>query len=300
MRKILKNLHYLTVICIGLQLVLTPGIAQSDTAFVNSFWNTLGFGEHNALTDWSEAGKIEFSVLDYSGILYIKNDFDSLYIGVRVYGELSDGLTWRINFDVDSDSVWAEDAKTLELTGDPEDLDFSYDDEYYVQNYPQAFPDLQSDNFDASMRTFTSVGRVNTIFELEIPLQTDDYLHDLQIQNPETTIIGLSMDVFITDTATNGTWKGNPYPNYANASNYNHILFAGPQDRRIPVFEEEEEPIPTTTALPEESTAPESTETKSYTREAADAASAFEGWAAVLGIFVTTIILTKFRRRKEA
>ncbi|MFX0016348.1 MAG: hypothetical protein ACFE98_17280 [Candidatus Hermodarchaeota archaeon] len=292
------NLQYLIIIFIGFQLVVMPGMAQNDTAFVNSFWNTLGFGKNNAITDWSEAGKIDFSILDYSGLLYLKNDFNSLYIGVRIYKEITEDIIWRINFDVDSDGVWAEDAKVVKLNGEP---DFSYDDEYYIQNHPQAFPDQQSDNFAASMRTFTSVGRVNTIFELKIPLQTNDQLHDLQVQNPETTIIGLSMDVFLPDTDTNGTWRGGPYPNFANASNYIHILFAGPQDRRIPVFEEEEEPVPTTPPPQEETT--EFTETMAESTETqpeAAAGASFEVWIALLGLFITTFILIRHRRRRVA
>lgn len=292
MKKLQKNLNLLIITCISLQFFLTPGITRGDSAFVNSFWNTLGYGEYNVLTDWSEAGKIDFSVLEFAGILYIKNDFDSLYIGVRIKEEITDNLTWRLNFDVDADNNWAEDAKTLTLQGEPDNLVFSNDDEYYIQNYPQAFPDLQSDNFIASMRNFTSVGKKNTIFELKIPFQTNDHLHDLQVQSPETTIIGLSMDVFYIDTGINGTWRGNSYPDYANASNYVHILFAGPQDRKIPVFEEEEEPIQTTT--------PTTELTEPHTYETVAAASSFEVGLAVLGLFATVFIVSKFRRRKKA
>ena len=292
MKKLQKNLHILIITCISLQLLLIPGIAN-DAAFVNSFWNTLDVGENHVLTDWSEAGKIDFSVLDFTGFLYIKNDFDSLYIGIRILDEITDNLTWRVNFDVDADSQWAEDAKTLTLHKGA----FSYDDEYFIQNYPQSYPDSQSDNFKASMRNFTSVDRKNTIFELEIPFQTNDHLHDLQVQSPETTIIGLSMDVFYIDTGTNGTWKGMPYPDYANASNYIYIHFAGPQDRKIPVFEEEE-PLPTTIPATKEESTSESEETHGvdYAR---GAASSFEVWIAFLGIFTTAFILGKFRRRNE-
>ena len=197
-------------------------------------------------------------------------------------------MTWRFNFDVDADGEWAEDAKSLTLQVKPEKLVFSYDDEYYIQNHAQSYPDSQSDNFEASMRTFTSVGRINTIFELKIPFQTNDHLHDLQVQSPETTIIGLSMDAFYIDTGLNGTWRGNSYPDYANASNYIHILFAGPQDRKIPVFAEEE-PLPETT-------------TDWRERRPGDYASAssFEVWIAFLGILATTFILGNFRRRNKA
>ncbi|MFX1283587.1 MAG: hypothetical protein ACFFB5_08025 [Promethearchaeota archaeon] len=296
MKKLQKK-HYLFIItCLSLQFFITPGIVQGETAFVNSFWNTLGYGEHNVLTDWSEAGSIDFSVLDFTGVLYIKNDFDSIYLGIRIFDKITENLTWRVNFDVDADNNWAEDAKAIKLQGAPNNFVFSYDDEYYIQNYPQAFPDLQSDNFYSSMRNFTSVGRKNTIFELTIPFQTNDPLHDLQVQNPETTIIGLSMDVFYIDTGINGTWRGNSYPNYANASNYVHILFAGPQDRKVPEFEEEEEPLPTTT---------KTTETKSstgppYDIKEAGAAHSFEVIPAFIGLVAISLILGKFGRRKKA
>ncbi|MFX0211358.1 MAG: hypothetical protein ACFFDT_35590 [Candidatus Hodarchaeota archaeon] len=290
-----QKIYLFIIIYSSLQFFITPSIVRGNTAFVNSFWNTLGYGEYNVLTDWSEAGSTDFSVSDFTGVLYIKNDFDSLYVGIRIKDEITNNLTWRLNFDVDADNNWAEDAKSLTLKGEPDKLVFSYDDEYYIQNYPQAFPDLQSDNFIASMRNFTSVGQKNTIFELKIPFQTNDHLHDLQVQNPETTIIGLSMDVFYIDTGINGTWRGISYPNYANASNYVHILFAGPQDRKVPVFEEEEKPIQTTTSLTTET---ELTEPPEYEKVAA--ASSFEVGLAVLGLFVTVFIVSKFRRRKKA
>ena len=250
---------------------------------------------YNVLTDWSEAGRIDFSVLDFTGILYIKNDFKSLYIGIRIRENITDNMTWRVNFDVDSDCKWAEDAKSLTVQVEPGKKLFSYEDEYYIQNYAQPFPDSQPDNFVASMRTFTSVGRLNTIFELKIPFQTDDHIHDLQVQSPETTIIGLSMDAYYIDTGLNGTWRGDIHPDFANSSNYIQILFAGPQDRKIPLFEEEEPPPETEAPAITSETTELSTEW-----EEADAASSFDGWIAFLGIFVTTLILGKFRRRNKA
>ena len=286
--------HYLLIIaCICLQFLLTPTLANNNDTFVNSFWNTLGYGQYTVLTDWSEAGKIEFTILNFTGSLYIKNDYSYLYLGVRILDDITDeDLIWRINFDVDADGGWAEDAKTLTL----EDRYFSYDDEYYLQNYPEAYSDLQQDDFTASKRTFTSVGIENTIFELKIPLQTDDHLHDLQIQNPETTIIGISMDVILDDLGINGTWKGGTYPDYANASNYVHVLFAGPQDRKIPVFEEEEKPPPAETTPPEEETSYE-TYSGYPPKEGIAAASSFEGWLVLLSISVMTVLVTRFRRR---
>ena len=296
MKKLPKNLHLFIIACISLQLVLMPRVTSGDTAFVNSFWNTLDFGDYNVLTDWSEAGRIDFSVLDFTGILYIKNDFNSLYIGIRIRENITDNMTWRINFDVDADGEWAEDAKTITLQVKPEKLVFSYEDEYYIQNYAQSFPDSQPDNFDASMRTFTSVGLINTIFELKIPFQTNDLLYDLQVQSPETTIIGLSMDAYYIDTGLNGTWRGDSYPDFANASNYIQILFAGPQDRKIPMFEGEE-PLPKTTQTTKEESETESEDTSGEYGIAA--ASSFEVWIAFLGILATAIILSKFGRRNK-
>ncbi|MFX0211361.1 MAG: hypothetical protein ACFFDT_35605 [Candidatus Hodarchaeota archaeon] len=290
MKRTNKKHYFLIIACICMQLLLIPTLAKNNDTFVNSFWNTLGYGQYTVLTDWSEAGKTEFSILDFTGSLYIKNDYSYLYLGVRIFDDISDeDLIWRINFDVDADGGWAEDAKTLTL----EDRYLSYDDEHYLQNYPEAYSDLQQDDFTASKRTFTSVGIENTIFELKIPLQTDDHLHDLQIQNPETTIIGISMDVVLADSGINGTWKGGTYPDYANASNYAHVLFAGPQDRKIPVFEEEEKPPPAETTEEEASSEydyPPSGKTEG-------AASSFEVWLALLSIIIVTISLNKYRRR---
>ncbi|UCG01392.1 MAG: hypothetical protein JSW11_17455 [Candidatus Heimdallarchaeota archaeon] len=286
----LKKHHLLIITCIGIQFLLIPAFANSNSSFINSFWNTLGYGDYNVLTDWSEAGKVEFSILDFAGFLYIKNDYESIYLGVRVLDEI-DNLTWRINFDVDADGGWAEDAKALTLRNQI----FSYDDEYYLQNNPEAFSDAQQDDFTASMRTFTSVNRENTIFELKIPLQTNDHLHDLQVQNPETTIIGISMDVELDDSGINGTWKGSSYPDYANASNYVNILFAGPQDRKIPVFEEEEEPPPEeTTELEEETTSTGYGYPPGMER---GAATSFEAWIVLISIAFVTILGSKKRRR---
>ncbi|MFX0122561.1 MAG: hypothetical protein ACFFAE_02930 [Candidatus Hodarchaeota archaeon] len=292
MKKLLKKHHILIITFISIHFLLIPAFAKSNDTFINSFWNTLGYGDYNVLTDWSEAGKIEFSVLNFTGFLYIKNDYDSMYLGVRILDEITDNLTWRINFDVDADGRWAEDAKALFVYKQA----FSYDDEYYLQNNPEAYSDAQEDDFTASMRTFSSVGRENTIFELEIPLQTNDHLHDLQVQNPETTIIGLSMDVLLTDLDINGTWKGSSYPDFANASDYIHILFAGPQDRKIPVFEEEEEPPETTEGEIETSSEP------GYPPSPGDemaAASSFEVWMTLLSILTVTILVGKYQRRNN-
>ncbi|MHA2245977.1 MAG: hypothetical protein ACXADY_13525 [Candidatus Hodarchaeales archaeon] len=287
MKKIQKNLAILIITFINLQFLLIPGIANDDAAFVNSFWNTLDFGGEDVLNAWLEAGKIDFSLLDFSATLYIKNDFDSFYLGIRIRENITDDMTWRVNFDVDADGKWAEDAKSLTLKVELDSV--YYNDEYYIQNHAQSFPDSQSDDFIASMRTFTSVGIVNTIFQLKIPFQTNDYLHDLQVQSPETTIIGLSIDAFYIDTGLNGTWRGNSYPDYANASNYIQILFAGPQDRQIPEFAEQEEPdISETTFDPRER----------YPEDYASAGS-FEVWIAFLGILATTSIFSNFRRRKK-
>lgn len=299
--KKLPKISYLFILpLICLQFLFMFGPTSGNTSFVNSFWNTLGYGVHDGFDDWSEAGKVDFSILNFTGTLYIKNDFSDVYIGVLIVGKMTDDITWRVNFDVDADGVWAEDAKSVTFQGAPDNLVFTYDDEYYLQNNPQSFPDSSPDNFIASTRNFSLGGFDYTIFELKIPLLTDDYLHDLQVQDPETTTIGLSLDVYFPDTIQNGTWKGGSYPDFANASNYLQILFAGPQDRKVPVFDQ---PIlPTTTSTTTEWYPPGTTATGPPGDEGTEgvaAASSFEGWTALLGIGVIVFLVGKSHRRKK-
>ncbi|MFX0151792.1 MAG: hypothetical protein ACFFAJ_13475, partial [Candidatus Hodarchaeota archaeon] len=89
------------------------------------------------------------------------------------------------------------------------------------------------------------------------------------------------------------TWKGGQYPNYANASSYEQILFAGPQDRRIPIFEEEIPP--TTSEIP--STTTTEPPPDDY-REEAGAAGSFESWVGLLALVVTVFTLRKIQKRK--
>ena len=295
MKKITKIIYLITIICICLQSLFIIGNTRGNTSFMNSFWNTLGYGLHSGLDDWSEAGKVDFSILNFTGTLYIKNDYSDVYIGVLIVGKIANNITWRINFDIDADGEWAEDAKALILRGAPNNLVFTYEDEYYLQNNPQAFPDSAPDNFIASTRNFSLHGFDYSIFELKIPLLTDDYLHDLQVQDPETTTIGLSIDVFNLDTTQNGTWRGETYPNFAKTSNYLQILFAGPQDRKTPQFDQPTPPTTTTEWKPPGTTE----EDTKYPPVAAGAATSFEGWIALLGIGVTVLMVGKGHRRKK-
>ncbi len=264
---------------------------EADTLFINNFWNTLGYGDNSVMTDWSEAGRVDFSILDFTSALYLKNDYTNLYLGIVILGEINESLIWRVNFDVDADTVWAEDCKELRLTPAGESLTFSYLDKNYLQNVLEPFNDSSSD-FIASNRVFSQVGNVYTILELRIPLQTSDFRSDLQVSDPEATIIGLSIDVFNIDTVENDTWRGGTYPNYADSSNYGQILFAGPQDRKIPIFEEE---LPPTTTVPP--TTIQTTQPGDY-RESA--ASSFEGWIGLLAIGTAVFMFRRKRWRNNS
>jgi hypothetical protein len=209
-----------------------------------------------------------------------------------ILGEIGENLTWRINFDVDADSKWAEDCKEITIFVLSGDLSFNYQDRHYIQNNPVPYNDSFANDFLSTYRIFSSAGNDYTIFELEIPFQTNDYHRDLQVQDPENSIIGLSIDVFKIDLAQNETWKGGQFPNYANASSYEEVLFAGPQDRRIPIFEEEIPPttseIPTTTTVPP----PGPDDEGEY-----GAAGSFESWVGLLALVVTVFIVRKIQKR---
>lgn len=293
MKRNFKTLYLLVLAFLSLQTLFMSNIS-GNTSFINSFWNTLGFGENNVLTDWSEAGKEDFSLLGFTGALYIKNDYSQFYLGVLILGEIGVNLTWRLNFDVDADGGWAEDCKELNISVIGGDFDFKFQDRYYIRNNPQPFDDSSSNDYSASYRTFSYAGNEYIVFELNIPFQTADFYRDLQVQDPETTIIGFSMDVFKIDTAQNGTWKGGQYPNYANAADYTQILFAGPQDRRTPVFEEE--PLPTTSEITEDKS---SEPNGPPTIEEAGAASSFEVWVGLFAIFIVVITIRKIQRRSQ-
>ena len=189
MRKIPKVLYKTFLVFILIQLLFIS-TSRGETVFINSFWNTLDFGETSVLTEWSEAGKVDFSMLGFTGTLYIKNDFNSILLGVLLLGEITENLTWRINFDVDSDSLWAEDCKEISVIVIDNTPNFYFQDRYYIQNNPQPYNDSLTNDFSGSTRIFSQIDNQYTIFELNIPLQTTDLLKDLQVHNLESTIIG--------------------------------------------------------------------------------------------------------------
>ena len=164
-------------------------------------------------------------------------------------------------------------------------------DKYYLQNVPDPFDDTSSD-YTASKREFSQVGNNYTILELRIPLQTNDLRSDLQVSDPEATIIGLSIDLFNVDSVENDTWKGGIYPNYADSSNYGQILFAGPQDRKIPIFEDELPPTTTTKTYPAETT-----QIQDY---GTAAAPSFEGWISLLAIGTAVFMFRRRQWRKDS
>lgn len=291
MKKIGRIIYFTIIILTIVHSVLYLNKVDGKSVFLNSYWNVTGLSSEEGLNDWNEAGKVDFSVLDYAGTIYIKNDYSKMYFGILFPGEITDSLTWRLNFDVDVDGGWSEDCKEMRYIK-TETTKFSYEDKYYFQNNPQPFSDVStSDDFTASMRTFTLLDNPYTIFEVTVPFQTNDLLQDLQIQDPETTIIGFSMDVFKVDLAQNGSWMGGQHPNYANASNFAHILFAGPQDRKVPQFEEEAPPTTTTTT----------TTTRTTTRtELAPAASSFEVLPGLLALLSMFLIYRRYKRRSNS
>ena len=290
MMKIAQKKYTIFLLFLFSQMVFLQTI-EAETLFINNFWNTLGYGDNSVMTDWSEAGRVDFSILEFTSALYLKNDYTNLYLGIVILGEINESLIWRVNFDVDADTVWAEDCKELKLTLVEEAIVFSYQDKYYLQNVPNPFDDTSSD-YTASKREFSQVGNNYTILELKIPLQTNDFRSDLQVSDPEATIIGLSIDLFNVDSVENDTWKGGTYPNFADSSNYGQILFAGPQDRKIPIFEDELPPTTTTKTYPAETT-----QIPDY---GTAAASSFEGWISLLAIGTAVFMFRRRQWRKDS
>jgi hypothetical protein len=288
MMKIAQKKYTIFLVFLFSQMIFLQSI-QAETIFINNFWNTLDYGENPVLTDWSEAGRVDFSILGFTNGLYLKNDYSNLYLGLVILGEINETLIWRVNFDADADTVWAEDCKELTLTVVGQTISLSYQDMYYLQNEPDPDNDTSID-YSATKRTFTQIGNNYLILELRIPLLTNDLLSDFQVSDPESNIIGISIDVFNIVTEENDTWRGGTYPNYADSSNYGQILFAGPQDRKIPIYEHE---IPPTTTTAPPGTTTETTET----RDAMGAASSFEGWISLLSIGVTAFMIRRRQRR---
>ena len=287
--KIAQKKHTIFLVFLFSQLIILQTV-QAETIFINNFWNTLGYGENSVMTDWSEAGRVDFSVLGFTNALYLKNDDSHLYLGIVILGEINESLIWRVNFDADADTIWAEDCKELALTVIGESIIFQYYDLYYGQNDPNPYNDSSID-YSAAKRVFSQVGKSYLIMELKIPLLTSDFLSDFQVSDPESTIIGLSIDVFNTVTTENDTWKGGTYPNYADSSSYAQILFAGPQDRKIPIYEHE---LPPTTPI---TTQP--LETTEFDIREAGAASGFEGWVGLLAVGATFFIIRKKQWRSK-
>ncbi|MHA2108507.1 MAG: hypothetical protein ACW99R_12425 [Candidatus Hodarchaeales archaeon] len=271
-----------------IQFCMTSNVFADETVFITSYWNTTDHTSSLGLDDWNEAGSVGFSISGYKGNIYVKNDHQNLYLGVLILGELNSSVTWRVNFDIDSDGYWAEDAKELRVIEDGiNEYQLEIDDQRYLQGDPIPYSDSQPDDFTAKLRSLEYFGENYSIFELTVPLQSDDLLNDLQVTNPEESIIGVSLDVFNEDLGFNGTWKGNSYPNYANSVNYAQIIFAGPQDRQIPIFQEEP-PLVTTTTTEDEDRVPLE----------GGAADGFELWIGLLSIGF--ISYTLYWRRRNS
>jgi hypothetical protein len=277
-------------VCLGLIGLLTIHVCISSSfiarelVFITSYWNTLDYDSGEGLDDWNEAGKVGFSFLGYSGNIYVKNDYQNVYLGILVHGKTNFSTTWRINFDIDADSYWAEDAKELRVSGGGL---LTIDDQTYLQGDPIPYSDSQSSDFTAKLRNLELFGEDYSIFEVTIPFKSDDLLNDLQVTNPEESIIGVSLDVFDEISGSNATWKGASYPFYANSANFAQIIFAGPQDRQIPIFEEAPPVITTTTA--------EETEERSYEE---GAASGFEIWMSIFTMGLLVYILVNRRKTR--
>ncbi|MHA1215421.1 MAG: hypothetical protein ACTSR2_10145 [Candidatus Hodarchaeales archaeon] len=275
------------IVALVLQFYAINGSHSSNILFITSYWNTSSINTGTGLDDWSEAGNVAFLISGIQGTFYVKNDYQDLYLGILILGEPNSSISWRVNFDVDTDGYWAEDAKELTIIEDGDGFKLEIDDQNYLQGDPTPYSDPQSDDFSARMRIFTYFGKNYTILELTIPLQSNDLLNDMQITSPEESIVGVSLDVFYNELGTNGTWKGSPYPNYAQSSNYAHIIFAGSQDRQIPIFEEE--PPGTTETWPEDTQYP-------FTERAA-ASFGFEFWVTLVTIAIISTILYRERKR---
>ncbi|PWI47210.1 hypothetical protein CEE45_12985 [Candidatus Heimdallarchaeota archaeon B3_Heim] len=286
MKKLRLLVYAFIVGFLTLQFCITSGLITEEIQFITSYWNTTDYDSGIGLDDWNEAGGINFIFSGYKGKLYVKNDNLNLYLGILILGEPNGSMTWRVNFDIDADGYWAEDVKELGIVengGGGYQLEI--DDQRYLQGDPTPYSDSKSDDFTAVLRIFDYLGDNYTIFELTIPLQSDDLLNDLQVSNPEESIIGISLDVFHNGLGINGTWKGNSYPNFADSLNYAQIIFAGPQDRQIPIFEEEP-PLTTTTTTEEATWAPEGA-----------AGDEFGMWICLLGLGCASYIIQRRRRR---
>jgi len=274
------------VICLSIGIILTPVLG--NTIYINSYWNTYDFGSNSVTVDWSEAGKVDFTLLNFTGSLYVKNDETYMFVGIMVTERLSENMTWRLNFDVDSDRIWAEDAKEIIIYNISNTFSFNYSDKFYLQNDPTAYTDLNERNFYAAVRFFSVFDTEYSMLEFRIPFQSSDLLYDLQILDPDTYIIGLSFDVFLTDLAIQASWKGGTYPQFANASYYAPVIFAGPQDRKRPIFEEELPPPPeTTTAL-----------TTGPPEDKYAGASSYPAVIGIITIILFALVQRKWRKRK--
>ncbi len=277
-------------VCLGLiglitiHICISSSVIARELIFITSYWNTLDYDSDEGLDDWNEAGKVGFTHFGYSGNMYVKNDYQNLYLGILVQGRTNFSTTWRVNFDIDADGYWAEDAKELRVSAGGS---LTLDDQRYLQGDPNPYSDSQSNDFTAKLRNFELFGENYSIFEVTIPFKSDDLLNDLQVANPEESIIGVSLDVFDEISGSNATWKGASSPFYANSANYAQIIFAGPQDRQIPIFEEVP-PVATTTM--------ETAEETTYIDEAG-AASGFEFW--VLFLVIGILGYTVANRRKK-
>ena len=62
MMKIAQKKYTIFLLFLFSQMVFLQTI-EAETLFINNFWNTLGYGDTSVMTDWSEAGRVDFSIL---------------------------------------------------------------------------------------------------------------------------------------------------------------------------------------------------------------------------------------------
>ncbi|MCE7736940.1 MAG: hypothetical protein GPJ54_18795 [Candidatus Heimdallarchaeota archaeon] len=244
------------------------------------FWINSGLLSLKIVGSSSQEAEIQFR---------FANDDDNLYIAFALLNYVYLDVSVTVYFDADNNGVLStpEDGKLVSFTrgSSSETLkDLYWDGNVWLE-------DSNSENtgYEAGVHELTNSN--NTGIEMAIPLLSSDLGYD-GLQVPSTSNSYISMMFSIVNNFNNGTIETFEFPTTAtNASGYVDLRLAGPEDKDLPSYVP---PVQITTTI-------QSAATETFTANADDDgvqadSAGFNLYLAVIGIFVTNIVLRRRRR----
>ncbi|MFX0113338.1 MAG: hypothetical protein ACFFB3_02200 [Candidatus Hodarchaeota archaeon] len=297
-KKIPMGVFALLLLSILAIYTATPSRTQA-IEIIQSAWALNDFSKGGNLTDllnWGDArgidGQLTNSSDNISFLLYTKNSFGALWLGVEVQDFSETPAKLSICIDADNDEQWPEDLKQISTTGRQVDGYWEYNNIYFGEDRQKDF-EGQWDSYDR----FLGGTEVSCFFfAFEIPLTSSDRLYDLQIAEPEGTTLGLGLYLEPTNS-TPFFWPN--LTTMTDAADYAKLTLAGPGAIAPPNYKPE--PVGGQTSV-----APETTETDWWEKEEPKDLEAEEEDASgftlliAIGAIVMISVLIKGRKGRKS